>query len=59
MPLTTKPRTAPMLDQTIALRLSTDETRALYELARQQDRTVSYIIRAQVRKFLRDQQRTA
>ena len=59
MPLPTAPRTAPILKETIALRLSTDECRALYELARAQDRTVSYIIRAQVRKFLREHQRTA
>ena len=58
MPITNQ-KPAPVLTETIALRLTTDETRALYELARQQDRTVSYIIRAQVRKFLREQQRTA
>lgn len=54
------PTPAPILDQTIALRLTTDECRALYELARAQDRTVSWLIRTlMIRKFLRDQQRTA
>ena len=47
------------LNETVAVRLTTDECRALFELARAQDRTVSWVIRTQVRKLLREQQRAA
>jgi len=50
---------APVLDQTVAVRLTTAECRALYELARAQDRTVSWLIRSHLRKFLHEQQPTA
>lgn len=52
-------KTTPILADTIAVRLTTDECRALYELARAQDRSVSYVVRAELRKFLREQRRTA
>jgi hypothetical protein len=43
----------PALTETIAVRLTTDECRALFDLARQVDRTVSYVVRAELRKWLR------
>jgi hypothetical protein len=47
-------KTEPALTETIAVRLTLDECRALFELARQADRTVSYVVRAELRKFLRE-----
>jgi predicted transcriptional regulator len=50
----TKP--TPILTETIAVRLTQDECRALAAIARSADRTISYIIRAQLREFLRQRQ---
>ena len=50
---TTKPE--PVLTATIAVRLSEQECRALATIAERDDRTISYIVRAQLRDFLRDQ----
>jgi len=53
----THAHTAPVLTETIAVRLTVDECRALADIARSSDRTVSYVVRAQLRDFLRNQQR--
>ena len=52
-------KTDPMLTETIAVRVSEDECRALAAIARAADRTLSWVIRAQLREFLRNQQRGA
>jgi predicted DNA-binding protein len=53
---TTNAKSQPLLTQTIAVRLSEEESRALAAIAHHCDRTVSYIVREQLRLFLRDQQ---
>jgi hypothetical protein len=50
-------KSTPILTETIAVRLTLDECRALFDIAHQADRTVSYIVRAQLRNYLRKQQR--
>lgn len=49
-------KTTPTLTETIALRLTLDECRALVALARRDDRTISWVVRTQLRSFLRAQQ---
>ena len=51
----TTAKTTPTLTETIAIRLTLDECRALVALARQQDRTISWVVRTQLRNFLRTQ----
>ena len=58
MPITNT-NSVPVLTATVAVRLTDDECRALHKDARQEDRTVSYVVRAQLRDFLRGQQRSA
>ena len=52
----TTAKTTPTLTETIALRLTLDECRALVALARRDDRTISWVVRTQLRNFLRTQQ---
>ena len=51
-----KPTLEPTLTETIALRLTLDECRALAVICRQQDRQMSYVVRNLIRTFLRTQQ---
>ena len=51
-----KPTLTPTLTETIALRLTLDECRALAAACRQQDRQISYVVRNLIRTFLRTQQ---
>ena len=51
--------THPLLTETIAVRLSEDECRALAAIALRADRTISYVVRAQLREFLLSQQRNS
>ena len=55
MPITNT-KSHPMLTETIAVRLSEDECRALAAIAKRSDRTISYVVRAHLRDFLRNQQ---
>ena len=52
----TTTKTTPTLTETIALRLTLDECRTLGALARRDDRTISWVVRTQLRNFLRAQQ---
>lgn len=45
----------PVLTETIAVRLSEQESRGIAIIAQRADRTISYIVRAQLRDFLRHQ----
>lgn len=58
MPIT-KTTTTPVLTETIAVRISLDECRALAAIARAADRSLSWVIRTQLREFLRNQQHGA
>jgi hypothetical protein len=49
-------KTVAILTETIAVRLTLDECRALVALCRQQDRTISWVVRTQLRRFLQTQQ---
>ena len=49
-------KTAPVLTETIAVRVTLDDCRALAAIAQHSDRTLSYVIRTQLREFLRSQQ---
>jgi hypothetical protein len=50
-------KSEPVLTATIAVRLSEQECRVLASIAERDDRTISYIVRGQLRAFLRNQQR--
>jgi predicted transcriptional regulator len=54
----TNTKSNPLLTETIAVRLSNDECRALAAIAERSDRTISYVVRAQLRNFLLNQQRS-
>jgi hypothetical protein len=54
----TNTKAAPVLTETIAVRVSEDECRALAAIARSADRTISWVIRLQLREFLRNQPRS-
>jgi hypothetical protein len=45
-------KSEPVLTETIAVRLSEQERHALATIAKRDDRTISYIVRAQLRDFL-------
>ena len=45
-----------VLTNTIAVRVSEQECYALAKIAEREDRTISYIVRAQLRAFLRNPQ---
>ena len=45
----------PVLTETIAVRLSEQDSRAIAIIAQSADRTISYVVRAQLREFLRQQ----
>lgn len=45
----------PVLTETIAVRLSERDSRAIAIIAQRADRTISYVVRAQLREFLRHQ----
>ena len=49
-------KSIPTLTETIAVRLTLDECRALVAICRQQDRTLSWVVRTQLRRFLQTQQ---
>ena len=53
---TTTTKTAPILTETIALRLTLDECRAICAIVRRDDRTISWVVRNLIRNFLRTQQ---
>jgi hypothetical protein len=53
---TTAEKTTPILSETIAMRLTLDECRALVVVAKRDDRTISYVVRNLIRTFLRTQQ---
>ncbi len=47
------------LSETIAVRISAEDCRALAAVARAAERTISWLIRHQLREFLRNQNRAA
>jgi hypothetical protein len=54
----TNTKSNPMLTETIAVRLSADESRALAAIAQRSDRTISYVVRAHLRECLLNPQRS-
>lgn len=46
--------TAPILTETISIRLSEAECRALVAIAQRGDRTISYVVRNLVRRLLQE-----
>ena len=53
---TTAKKTTATLSETIAIRLTLEETRAICAIVRRDDRTISYVVRNLIRNFLRTQQ---
>ena len=50
-----KPTLTPTLTETIALRLTLDECRAICAIVRRDDRTISWVVRNLIRNFLQTQ----
>ena len=55
----TTAKTVQKLSETIAIRLTLEETRAICAIVRREDRTISYIVRNLIRTFLQSQQQEA
>ena len=47
-----RPKNTPTLNEIVAVRLSEDECRALVAIAQRDERTISFVVRAQLRRML-------